>query len=91
MAGVPPTAGFFGKYYVILAAIKHNELILPIAAILSSLTAAYFYIRPIANMFFKESVDSASELYAEKIGVKALMIGATCLVLAMPLFINIFS
>lgn len=91
MAGIPPTAGFFGKYYVILAAIEHHELILAIAAILSSLTAAYFYIRPIANMFFKESTPAVDDLYSDKFTVKYLLVGATILVLAMPHFFYIFT
>ena len=89
MAGVPPTAGFFGKYYVILAAIKHDEMLLAFAGILSSLTAAYFYIKPISNMFFKESTSIIDELYVEKLSVKILMVTAACLVLTIPYFYNV--
>jgi NADH-quinone oxidoreductase subunit N len=54
LAGVPPFAGFFGKYYVFLAAIKANMLWLAIIGVLTSLVSAYYYLRIIVLMYFYE-------------------------------------
>jgi NADH-quinone oxidoreductase subunit N len=54
LAGVPPLAGFFGKYYVFLAAIKANMTWLAIIGVLTSLVSAYYYLRIIVLMYFHE-------------------------------------
>jgi len=43
MAGVPPLAGFFAKFYVFLAAIKAGLYILAVIGVLASLICAYYY------------------------------------------------
>jgi NADH-quinone oxidoreductase subunit N len=52
MAGIPPLAGFFGKLYVFVAAINAGLYIPAAVAILSSVVAAYYYIRIIKVMYF---------------------------------------
>ncbi len=54
LAGIPPLAGFWGKFYVIAAAIKANMTALAIVAVLASVVAAYYYIRIVIVMFVKE-------------------------------------
>jgi len=55
LAGIPPLAGFFGKYYVFVGAIKQNLLYLAIVGIIASLISVYFYLRVVVYMYFKES------------------------------------
>ena len=55
LAGIPPFAGFFGKYYVFVAAIKANLTWLAILGVISSAISAYFYLRIVVLMYFKES------------------------------------
>lgn len=57
LAGIPPTAGFFAKYYVLTAAIGSGHYWLAIIGILSSLVGVYYYFRIIIAMYFKESTD----------------------------------
>ncbi|MGA8264511.1 MAG: NADH-quinone oxidoreductase subunit N, partial [Ignavibacteriaceae bacterium] len=45
LAGIPPFAGFFGKYYVFIAAIKANLTWLAIVGVISSVISVYFYLR----------------------------------------------
>lgn len=45
MAGIPPLAGFFGKYYLILHAQEQNLYLIVIFALLTSLISAYYYLR----------------------------------------------
>src|SRR3990170_4711412 len=70
LAGIPPFAGFFGKYYVFIAAIKSNLTWLAIVGVFSSAISAYFYLRIVVLMYFKESTseislaDSKTSLFA---------------------------
>lgn len=55
LAGIPPTAGFFAKYYVLTAAIGSGHYWLAIIGILGSLVGVYYYFRIIIAMYFKEA------------------------------------
>lgn len=55
LAGFPPTAGFFGKFYVFRAALlKPGLLWLVLVAIVNSVISVYYYLRVITAMYFKE-------------------------------------
>ena len=54
LAGIPPLAGFFAKWYVFLAAIQANLLALSIIGVLASVVGAYYYLRIIKIMWFDE-------------------------------------
>lgn len=58
LAGIPPFAGFFGKYYVFIAAIKADLTWLAIVGVVSSVISVYFYLRVIVYMYFRDSEDS---------------------------------
>ena len=55
MAGIPPLAGFFAKFYVFAAAIKAGLYPLAIIGVLASVVAAYYYLRVVKIMFFDEA------------------------------------
>jgi NADH-quinone oxidoreductase subunit N len=54
MAGIPPLAGFFAKFYVFLAAISAELYALAVLGVLASVVAAYYYIRIVKVMYFDE-------------------------------------
>jgi NADH-quinone oxidoreductase subunit N len=54
LAGIPPFAGFFGKYYVFLAAVKADMTWLAIIGVLTSLISVYYYLRLVVLMYFRE-------------------------------------
>jgi len=54
LAGLPPTAGFVGKFYVFMALIHRGMVGLAMIAVLMSVVAAYFYIRIVMLMYMKE-------------------------------------
>ncbi len=56
MSGIPPLAGFFGKMMVFQAAVQANFYILSVFGVLTSVVAAYYYLRIIKTMFFDESI-----------------------------------
>ena len=55
LAGIPPLAGFFGKYYVFFGAIQADLTWLAIVGVLSSVISVYFYIRIVVYAYFKNS------------------------------------
>src|ERR1043165_6254512 len=58
LAGIPPFAGFFGKYYLFLAAINAGMTWLAIVGVISSIIAAYFYLRVIVIMYFRDAKEA---------------------------------
>jgi NADH-quinone oxidoreductase subunit N len=58
MAGIPPLAGFFGKYYIFLAAIQAELYTLAVIGLLSSVVSAYYYLRIVKLMYFDEPLDA---------------------------------
>ncbi len=54
MAGIPPLAGFFGKYMVFVQAISEGLVSLTILAIITSLMGAYYYFKVIIAMYLNE-------------------------------------
>ncbi len=57
MAGIPPLAGFFAKFYVFLAAIKAGLYILAVIGVLASVVGAYYYLAIIKTMYFDEPAE----------------------------------
>ncbi|MCX7737214.1 MAG: NADH-quinone oxidoreductase subunit N [Candidatus Kapabacteria bacterium] len=61
LAGIPPFAGFFGKYYLFVAAVKADLLWLTVIAVIASIISMYFYIGLILQMYFKEPLSKEPE------------------------------
>ncbi|QCI98063.1 NADH-quinone oxidoreductase subunit NuoN [Agrobacterium larrymoorei] len=55
LAGIPPLAGFFGKYYVFLAAIEAKLYALAVIGVIASVIGAYYYLRIVKVMWFDEA------------------------------------
>ena len=55
MAGIPPLAGFFGKWYVFLAAVNAGLVPLAIIGVLTSVVGAFYYLRIIKLMYFEDA------------------------------------
>lgn len=56
MAGVPPTAGFAGKYFLLSGAVQSGEIWLTVLAVLCSAISAYYYLRVVVYMYMKEPI-----------------------------------
>src|SRR5437763_14065330 len=54
LAGIPPLAGFFAKFYVFLAAIKAGLFTLAVIGVLASVVGAYYYLVIVKIMYFDE-------------------------------------
>jgi len=58
MAGIPPTAGFMGKFYIIASAFQMGYASLAILGIVSSILSMWYYLQLIIAMYFKEPQES---------------------------------
>lgn len=56
LAGIPPLAGFIGKFYVLSAAVKAQYYWLAVIGVLNSVVAAFYYLRVMMYMYFKEPI-----------------------------------
>jgi NADH-quinone oxidoreductase subunit N len=54
LAGIPPTAGFIGKFYLFLAAVKAGLTWLAVVAVLFAAVSAYYYLRVVMVMYMRE-------------------------------------
>ncbi len=73
LAGIPPLAGFFAKFYVFVAAVKEGLWALAIIGVLASVVGAYYYVRIVKVMFF----DEPRERFASVQAKAALVMGVT--------------
>lgn len=58
MSGIPPLAGFFGKFFVFQAAVNSGMFMLAVYGVVTSVVAAFYYLRVIKVMFFDDPIDT---------------------------------
>ncbi len=66
LAGIPPLAGFFAKFYIFKAVIEQSMYFLAIVGLLSTVVAAFYYLRIIKIMYFdkeKEKYDKDHNIW----------------------------
>src|SRR6478752_7115921 len=73
LAGIPPLAGFFAKFYVFLAAINAGLYALAVIGVLLSVVGAYYYLRIVKIMYF----DAPTERFEPMPGLLAAVLGAS--------------
>jgi NADH-quinone oxidoreductase subunit N len=65
LAGIPPLAGFFGKYFVFLAAVKAGLWPLAILGVIASVIGAFYYLRIVKIIYFDEPAESFDAMDGE--------------------------
>jgi len=73
LAGIPPLAGFFAKYFVFMAAIKANLVTLAVIGVVTSVVGAYYYLRIVKIMYF----DAPAERFEPMPASLAVVLGVT--------------
>lgn len=79
LAGVPPMLGFFGKFYVLKAAVDADMTWLALAGAIASVIGAFYYLRIVFYMYFGAEVDGAESRmvpvqWLALVGVSAIML-----------------
>ncbi len=59
LTGIPPFAGFIGKYYLFASAVQTNLTWLAVLGVITSLFSTYYYLRIVVYMYFKESDETS--------------------------------
>lgn len=84
LAGIPATAGFWAKFYMLAAAVKAGHVIwLVIVGVICAAISVYYYFRVIQAMYFKEGDGQAMEVSP---GFKGLLIGIAAIVVLLGIF-----
>lgn len=83
LAGIPPLAGFFAKYFIFMAAIKANLITLAVIGVLASVVGAVYYLRIVKLMYFDEPVERFEPMVTE---VKAVLVLAGLFVILFAVF-----
>lgn len=80
-AGIPPMAGFFSKFYILLAIVDKGLYWLAIVAVLASVVSAFYYLRVIKVMYFDESKEESE--------IELIKINNSSIVLFLMAFLNL--
>ncbi len=82
LAGIPPTAGFFGKLYIFRAAVEGGFTALAIFGLLNSALSAYYYLRVLVYLYMREPAPGAPQAIPMRSGyVTAALLLSAALVL----------
>ena len=79
LAGIPPLAGFFAKFYIFTAVIEKSMYFLAIVGLLSTVIAAFYYIRLIKVMYFDEQKERYDLNHS--IGLKMILVASSTIIL----------
>jgi NADH-quinone oxidoreductase subunit N len=72
LGGLPPTAGFIGKWYIFGAAVQEGYYGLAIIGVLTSVISVFFYLRVVVMMYMTEGPEAASQAPLSRAGLAAL-------------------
>jgi NADH-quinone oxidoreductase subunit N len=84
LAGIPPTAGFLGKYYIFLALIQTRHYALAVIATLYVAVAIYYYFKIVRSMFIREATEKAP--LATSVGLRFALAISGALTLAIGVY-----
>jgi NADH-quinone oxidoreductase subunit N len=84
LAGIPPTAGFLGKYYIFLALIQTRHYALAVIATLYVAVAIYYYFKIVRSMFIREMTEKAP--LASSLGLRVAVAFSGALTLAIGIY-----
>ncbi len=74
LVGIPPTAGFVGKFYLFGAAVRSGYIWLAVLGVLNSAVAAYYYLRVIVTMYMREPEGTPTVVAPSFAGALALLV-----------------
>ncbi|WP_299436991.1 NADH-quinone oxidoreductase subunit NuoN [uncultured Rhodospira sp.] len=85
MAGIPPLAGFFGKFYVFMAAVDAGLIWLAVIGVLTSVVSAFYYLRIVKVMYFDEPLESLDPVASVTLRVVMAASASVILLFVLPL------
>jgi NADH-quinone oxidoreductase subunit N len=73
MAGIPPTAGFFAKFYVFGAAVEQGLVTLVVIGVLNSALSLYYYLRVVVYMYMRRPAEGTEPQVFDDLGVRVVL------------------
>ncbi len=89
LAGMPPLAGFFAKFYIFMAVIEAKMYTLAIIGLVTTVVSAFYYLRIIKVIYFDEPIEPFEENYDW--GLKASLVLSTILILIYFIYPSILT
>ena len=86
LAGIPPLAGFFAKFYIFMAVIEQSMFFLAIVGLMATVIAAFYYLRIIKVIYFDNEVERYDTNHS--IGLKLSLFISTILILIYFIYPN---
>jgi NADH-quinone oxidoreductase subunit N len=88
LAGVPPTAGFIGKYFIFAALIQTGHIGLAVVAAIYVVVSLYFYFRLVREMYLApmQVAEVRRQPIAASFGIRVALVGTAALTLGLGLF-----
>ncbi len=84
LGGMPPTAGFFAKFYLFKAALTEPKLLLlVVVAVVNSVISIFYYLRPVVDMYFRDATAETRPL--RSFSLDAVLVISAALVLVLGL------
>jgi NADH-quinone oxidoreductase subunit N len=74
LGGLPPTAGFIGKWYIFSAAVSAGYYGLAILGVLTSVISVFFYLRVVVMMYMQERGTDAPPVHVTALSMTALTV-----------------
>ncbi len=90
LVGIPPLAGFMGKYYLFSSAIEQGYIWLVVVAILTSVVSLYYYLGVVRQMYFQNSTDENPQAITVSPALKTALIISVIGVLLFGILPHIF-
>lgn len=94
LAGIPPVAGFFGKFFLFTAAAEKGFYILVLIALLNTIVSLYYYLMPVKAMFINKNENAIAYFKTDKIsqlGLAISILGMVVIGFASPVYETILS
>jgi len=88
LIGVPLTGGFFGKFYIFKAALESHLVWLTVLGLLNSAVAAYYYLRVLVMMYFREPSEAVNASEPLPAGLSAALVVSAVATLFLGIFPN---
>ena len=85
-AGIPLTSGFIGKFSIFSAAYESGSTVILITGVLSSAIAAFFYIRVIVLMFFKDPVEDGTSVVIPSVYTQLTIVISSVITFALGIY-----
>ena len=94
LAGIPPVAGFFGKFFLFTAAAERHFYWIILIAVLNTIISLYYYLLPVKAMFINKNetpIETFKSDVMSKIGIIICLVGMTVIGFASPIFESILK